>query len=116
MDKEAAAQQIAAITKFLEDAQKDLRLYASAIENGSGTDLESIGKVSSTHTNLIASVRSLNRSARGPVDMVFAQIEAVCFVEMKSGGMKFEIDKRIGSIHRCSSSVGRDGDLRSTAA
>ena len=119
MDKEAAAQQITAITKSLEDAQKDLRLYASAIENGSGTDLESIGKVSSTHTNLIASVRSLNRSARGPVDMVFAQIEAVCFcspVEMKSGGMKFEIDRRIGSIHRCSSSVGRDGDLRSTAA
>jgi hypothetical protein len=119
MDKEAAAQQIAAITKSLEDVQKDLRFYVSAIENGTGTDLESIGEVSSTHTNLIASVRNLNRSARGPVDMVFAQIEAVCLcspVEMRSVGMNFEIDKRIGSIHRCSSSAGRDGDLRSTAA
>ncbi|PMD29394.1 o-methyltransferas-like protein [Hyaloscypha variabilis F] len=79
MDKAAAAQQIAAITASLETLTKDLKLYASAIENGSGTDLESIGKVSSTHTNLIASVRTLNRSARGPVDMVFAQIEAVAY-------------------------------------
>ncbi|KAE9367267.1 o-methyltransferas-like protein [Stipitochalara longipes BDJ] len=79
MDKAAAAQQIAAITASLEAVTKDLKLYASAIENGSGTDLESIGKVSSTHTNLIARVRTLNRSARGPVDMVFAQIEAVAY-------------------------------------
>jgi hypothetical protein len=76
MDKEAAAQQIAAITKALEDVTKDLKLYSSVIGNG-GTDLESIGKVSESHTSLIASVRCLNRAARGPVDMVFAQIEAV---------------------------------------
>lgn len=85
MDKTAAAQQIAAIRASLEAVEKDLTLYASAIENGSGTDLESIGKVSSTHTNLIADVRSLNRSTRGPVDMVFAQIEAVSFPSFKSG-------------------------------
>ena len=85
MDKAAAAQQIAAITASLESVTKDLKLYASAIENGSGTDLESIGKVSSTHTNLIASVRTLNRSARGLVDMVFAQIEAVSPCSSRSG-------------------------------
>jgi hypothetical protein len=84
MDKATAAQQIAAITASLEDVQKKLSLYALAIENGSGTDLESIGNVSSTHTNLITSVRTLNRSARGPVDMVFAQIEAAGFQNLKN--------------------------------
>jgi hypothetical protein len=77
MDKEAASQQIAAITKALEDVTKDLKLYSLVVENGSGKDLESIGKVSQSHTNLVASVRTLNRAARGQVDMVFAQIEAV---------------------------------------
>jgi hypothetical protein len=57
MDKETASQQIAAITKALEDVTKDLKLYSSIVENGRGTDLESIGKVSQSHTNLIASVR-----------------------------------------------------------
>lgn len=78
MDKETATRQIAAITQALEDVTKDLKAYASVIENGSdGKDLESIGKVSQSHTDLVASVRSLNRAARGPVDMIFAQIENV---------------------------------------
>jgi len=76
MDKEAKLQQIAAITKSLEEVTKDLKSYSAVIENG-GSDLEAIGKSSQAHTDLIASVRSLNRAARGPVDMVFAQIEAV---------------------------------------
>jgi hypothetical protein len=87
MDKAAAAQQIAAITNSLEDLSKDLKPYAAAIENGSRTDLESIGKVSQTHTSLIASVKSLNRSARGLVDMVFAQIEAVSSQTLKMSGV-----------------------------
>jgi hypothetical protein len=88
MNKAAVAQQIAAITKPLEDVTKDLKLYASAVENGSGIDLESIGKVGSTHTSLIASGRNLNRSARVLADMVFAQIEAVSIQKIiESGGV-----------------------------
>lgn len=89
MDKAAAAQQIAAITKSLEDVTKDLKLYAAAIENGSPTGLEETGKVSQTHTDLIASVRALNRNARGPVDMVFAQIENVSFFPLEAFRARF---------------------------
>ena len=78
MDKEAALQQVAAITQALEEVTKGLKQYATVIqESGGKSDLESIGQVSQSHTDLVSGVRTLNRASRGPVDMVFAQIEAV---------------------------------------
>lgn len=78
MDKEAALQQVATITQALEEVTKGLKQYATVIQaSGGETDLESIGQISQSHTDLVSGVRSLNRAARGPVDMVFAQIEAV---------------------------------------
>jgi hypothetical protein len=85
MDKETAAKQIAAMTTALEDVTKDLKVYSSFIQHGTnGQDLESIGNVGQSYVDLVASIRALNRSVRGPVDMVISQIENVsveCLVQ-----------------------------------
>jgi hypothetical protein len=79
MDKEGAIKQLAAIKQSLEEINKDLELYSSLVEDDSivRKDLESIAKVNVSHTKLVASVRTLNRAARGPVDSIFAHTENV---------------------------------------
>lgn len=78
MDKETATKQIAAITQALEDVTKDFRVYSSVISKGTdGQDLELIAKVSKSYVDLVASIKTLNRSARGPMDMVISQVENV---------------------------------------
>lgn len=78
MDKETATRQLAAITQALEDVTKDLKLYSLVIQDGSiGKGLEDFGRISESYEHLIASVRSLNRAARGPVDMLLGQVEHV---------------------------------------
>lgn len=75
---ETAAQQIAAARAAVDDVSRRLDRYAAAVESSANTvTLESMGRVSQSHTDLVASVRALNRAARGPADMMFAQIEAV---------------------------------------
>jgi hypothetical protein len=79
MDKETATRQLAAITQALEDTTKDLKAYSLVVQDGTtGKNLEDFGKISESYDHLLASVRSLNRAARGPVDLLWAHIEHVC--------------------------------------
>jgi hypothetical protein len=78
MEKETITRQLAAITQALEDVTKELKVYSSVVQDGTvGKDLEDLGRISESYEDLIASVRSLNRAARGPVDLLLSQVEHV---------------------------------------
>lgn len=79
-DPAAAAQQIVAITAALDEVSTGLKQYASVLEKSTTpSDLRTIGNISKSHTDLVANVRTLNRAVRGPVDMMFAQIENAAY-------------------------------------
>lgn len=120
MDKETATKQIAAITQALNDVSKDLKVYSSVIQNGmDAQDLESIGKVSQSYVDLVASIRTLNRSARGPVDMVIAQIENASFQNphycIEVQGWALSANMITGYIYRGSKSFARSRRVSSIA-
>lgn len=78
MDKETANRQVAAISQALEDVTKDFKVYSSVVKDGTtGKSLEDFGRIGESHEHLVASVRSLNRAARGPVDLLWSYIEHV---------------------------------------
>jgi hypothetical protein len=78
MDKETATKQIAAITQALENVTNDVKAYSSVIQDGTdGQNLESVGKVNQSYVDLVSGIRTLNRTVRGPMDMVISQLESV---------------------------------------
>ncbi|PMD32529.1 o-methyltransferas-like protein [Hyaloscypha variabilis F] len=81
MDKETITRQLAAITQALEDVTKELKVYSSVVQDGTvGKNLEGLGRISESYEDLVASVRSLNRAARGPVDLLLSQVEHIAFI------------------------------------
>jgi hypothetical protein len=75
---EMAAHQAAVVDRALQDVISAAETYAKlSVQNAGATSLSEVGEVSQSQIDLIASVRVLDRTVRGPVTMLFSHLENV---------------------------------------